>query len=129
MVGSTVAIVTRSNVTFVEVAKSDKRGKVTLVDGTEWNARNGRRWGNSNPTSHSYYSSTSPRMTTKEDGERTIAFRAEQAAEQTRLAAFKAGAERINRALSVYYANDLEAARAKIAEARAELDQLEKEFA
>lgn len=128
MVGSTVAIVTRSNVSFRAVAKSDKRGKITLVDGTEWNARNGRQWGNSNPSSHGYYSSTSPRMTSKEEGERTVAYRAEQASKQDQLNKFKEGAARINQALSVYYVNDLETTRAKIAAARAELDKLEAEF-
>ena len=125
----TVAVVNMSTVKFLKVVKTDGRGRTVLEDGSEWNARNGRRWGDSNPSSHAYYSCSSPRLTSKEDGERTVAYRAEQAAKKEQLTKFRESAERINRALSVYYANDLNEVRAKIAAARAELDKLEKEFA
>ena len=122
-----VAIVSRDEVKFMEVAKCDKRGKMTLWDGSEWNARNGLRWGSSNPSRYSFGYKT--QMMSKESGERTVAYRAEQAQKQDRLNQFKDGAKAISKALEIYYANDLDAARAKIAEARAELDKLEAAFA
>ena len=125
----TVAIVTRNDVKFLKIVKSDKRGKLTLEDGSEWNARCGRRWGNSNPTSYSYYSSTSPRLTTKEDGERTVAYRAQIAAGEERQRRFREAANAINLSLSVYPANDAEEVRMKIAQAKAEIEKLEAEFA
>lgn len=119
-----VAIVTRTEVKFMEVVKSDKRGKLTLWDGTEWNSRTGRRWGDSNkfrmfPTT----------LTTKEQGERTVAYRAAQAADNKRMEQYKESVSKITQALNVYYANDLSTVKEKIAAARAELEKLEAAFA
>lgn len=122
----TVAVIYKNDVKFLNVAKSDGRGKVTLEDGSEWNARTGRGWGSAKPSRFGY--SYAPQLTTVENGERTVAYRAFVAGQKAKLDQFKEGAERINKALSVYYANDLEEVRAKIAAARAELDQLEAAF-
>lgn len=122
-----VAIVSQHDVKFLTVVKTDKRGKWTLEDGSEWNIRNGYRWGNSGPSR--FYSAYKTQMMSKESGERTIAFRAKRTQDQERLNKFHEASKKITQALSVYYANDLNEARAKIAAARAELDQLEAAFA
>jgi len=121
-----VAVVSRTEVKFLNVVKSDKRGKLTLEDGSEWNARSGRRWGESN---RRYTSIFTPHLTSKEDGERTIAFREERKAGEERQRLFREAANAITQSLSVYPANDVKEARAKIAAARAELDKLEAAFA
>ena len=121
-----VAVVSRNDVKFLNIVKSDKRGKLTLEDGSEWNARSGRRWGESNSR---YSSIFTPHLTSKEDGERTIAYREQCKAGEERQRVFREAANAITLSLSVYPANDAEEVRAKIAAARAELDKLEAAFA
>lgn len=122
-----VAVVSKYDVKNLKVVKSDKRGKMTLEDDSEWNARTGRRWGAAKANAYSY--SFKPYLTTVEDGQRTAEFRAAQKAMELRHAAYKEGVARITAALHTYYANDMEMVKEKIAEARMELDKLEKEFA
>jgi hypothetical protein len=121
-----VAVVSRNDVKFLNILKGDKRGKLTLEDGSEWNARSGRRWGESNSR---YYGIFTPHLTSKEDGERTIAYREQRKAGEERQRVFREAANAITQSLSVYPANDAEEVRAKIAAARAELDKLEAAFA
>ena len=123
-----VAVVTKHNMMLYNVVKRDKRGKVTLEDGSEWNVRNGRRWGNSNPSRYAF-SFSAPQMVSKDEGIRIAAYRAEQKAKEEKHVKYREGVARITKALQTYYANDMEAVKEKIAEARAELDKLEKEFA